>query len=131
MEVTVTHSTPARGMNDEGAAAWNAGHSTSIDPDISVNAQTGTTYTLVAADNGKTVTLSNASAITLTVPSGLGIGFNCLLVQIGAGQVTVSAGAGATVNSRGSMTKLNGQYAAGSLVAYAANTFVLAGDLTT
>ena len=33
-----------------------------------VNAQTGTTYTLTASDNGKVVTLDNASAITLTVP---------------------------------------------------------------
>ena len=35
---------------------------------LSLNAQTGTTYTLVAADSGKLVTLANASAITLTVP---------------------------------------------------------------
>lgn len=108
--------------------AWNANHT--IDPDIEVNEQTGTSYALVAADNGKIVTLTNGSAIALTVPADLGLGFNCLLMQGGAGQVTVT-GSGATVNSRGGATKLNGQYAVGSLVAYVANTFVLAGDVTT
>ena len=33
-----------------------------------INAQTGTTYTLVAGDLNDLVTLSNAGAITLTVP---------------------------------------------------------------
>ena len=94
----------------------------------SVNAQTGTSYTLVSGDNGKVVTLSNASAITLTVPASLGAGFSCLLVQIGAGQVTVTASS-TTINSNGALTKLAGQYAAGTLFAYAADTFVLAGNL--
>ena len=39
----------------------------------------------VATDNGGVVTLSNASAITVTVPSGLGTGFSCICIQIGAG----------------------------------------------
>ena len=95
----------------------------------SFNAQTGTTYTLVAADNGKTVTLNNALAITLTVPSGLGAGFSCTIIQLGAGQVTVS-GSGATINSYSSLTKLSGQHAAATLIAYAANTFNLAGTLS-
>ena len=93
----------------------------------SVNAQTGTTYTLVAGDNGKIVTLSNASAITVTVPSGLGAGFNCLCVQLGAGQVTFSPSS-TTINHRQSHTKIAGQYGVASLVAYAANVFALAGD---
>ena len=36
-----------------------------------LNAQTGTTYTLVAGDVNKLVTLSNASAITVTIPNGV------------------------------------------------------------
>mgnify|MGYP000556123436 CR=1 FL=1 len=35
---------------------------------LAFNAQTGTTYTLVAADSGKLVTSSNAAAITITIP---------------------------------------------------------------
>jgi hypothetical protein len=93
-----------------------------------VNTQTGTTYTLVASDNGKVVTISNASAITLTVPSGLGAGFNCLVVQLGAGQITFAASS-TTLNNRQSFTKTAGQYAIATVVAYASNTFITSGDM--
>jgi len=76
------------------------------------NAQTGTTYTLVAGDTGKTVTLNNASAITVTLPNSLAEGFECECIQLGAGQVTFSAGAGATLNNRQSHSKMAGQHAA-------------------
>ena len=95
--------------------------------DASINDQTGTAYTLLAGDNGKVVVLNNGSAITVTVPSGLGAGFNCSFVQKGAGQVSFSA-SGTTINNRQSHTKINAQYGVASIVAYAANTFVLAGD---
>ena len=95
--------------------------------DASINDQTGTTYTLVAGDNGKVVVLDNASAVTVTVPSGLGAGFNCSFVQKGAGQVSFAASS-TTINNRQSHTKINAQYGVASIVAYAADTFVLAGD---
>jgi len=63
------------------------------------NLQTGTTYTLAASDNGKVVDLANASAITVTVPNSLAVGFNCIIAQSGAGQVTIAAGSGATLNA--------------------------------
>ena len=92
-----------------------------------VNAQTGTTYSLQASDNGKIVTLSNASGITVTVPSGLGAGFHCQCIQIGAGQVTFSPSS-TTVNNRQSHTKIAGQYGVVGLSAYASDVFALAGD---
>lgn len=92
-----------------------------------VNAQTGTTYMLLSSDNGKIVTCSNAAAITVTVPSGLGAGFHCQVIQLGAGQVTFTA-SGTTVNNRQSHTKIVGQYGVVGLSAYAADTFALAGD---
>ena len=95
--------------------------------DATLNDQTGTTYTLLSSDNGKVVVLNNASAVTVTVPSGLGAGFNCSFVQKGAGQVSFSA-SGTTINNRQSHTKINAQYGVASLLAYAADTFVLAGD---
>ena len=63
------------------------------------NNQTGTSYTLQAADLGKIVALNNAAAITVTIPNSLPAGFNCLLSQVNMGQVTVVAGAGATLNA--------------------------------
>ena len=95
--------------------------------DASINDQTGTAYTLLAGDNGKVVVLNNPSAVTVTVPSGLGAGFNCSFVQKGAGQVSFSA-SGTTINNRQSHTKINAQYGVASIVAYADNVFVLAGD---
>ncbi len=94
-----------------------------------VNAQTGTTYTLVAGDNGKIITLNNAAAITLTVPSTLPTGFNCTIIQLGAGQVTVTA-SGVTIQNRQSHTKLAGQYAMATLVEYSANVLAFQGDTT-
>lgn len=99
------------------------------DFDASINDQTGTAYTLLASDAGKVVVLNNASAVTVTVPSGLGAGFNCSFVQKGAGQVSFTASS-TTINNRQSHTKIIGQYGVASLLAYAADTFVLAGDTT-
>jgi len=97
--------------------------------DASIHDQTGTAYTLLAGDNGKVVVLNNASAVTVTVPAGLGTGFNCSFVQKGAGQVSFSDDSGATtINNRQSHTKINAQYGVASLLAYADNVFVLAGD---
>ena len=96
--------------------------------DASLNAQTGTTYTIVASDNGKVVSLDNGSAITVTINTGLGDGFNCLLVQKGAGQVTISAGGGVTIVNRSSETKTAGQYAIVSVINIGSEAYVLSGD---
>ena len=97
---------------------------------LGLNAQTGTTYTLVAADQDEVVTLTNAAGITLTVPpSVFSAGQTVNLAQLGAGQVTVAAGAGVTVNSSSGL-KLRAQYSTAVLICVAANTFLLAGDLT-
>jgi hypothetical protein len=98
-----------------------------------INSQTGTTYTLVLADAGKTIDLNNASAITLTVPPNSSVaypvGTRIDLVQSGAGQVTVAAGAGVTINSKGAALKLTGQWSGATLIQRSANTWVLVGDI--
>jgi hypothetical protein len=103
------------------------------DTTISFNAQTGTTYTLVIADLGKIVTLSNASAITLTVPPSVFTTGNIINIQqIGAGQVTLAQGAGVTITSTGataSAPKLRAQYSAASIICTGSNTFTVIGDL--
>ncbi len=97
------------------------------------NAQTGTTYTLALSDAGKMVTLTNASAITLTIPTNGSVGFpvntRIDLLQYGAGQVTI-AGAGVTIYSSGSKLKLTGQYSGASLWKKATDTWVLIGDIS-
>jgi hypothetical protein len=92
-----------------------------------VNRQTGTTYTLDTADNGKVVELANASAITLTLPNSFPKGWHCTVVQDAAGAVTFTAASGATLKQRQSHTKTAGDGAicvlyvssnAGSAAAY-------------
>ena len=95
---------------------------------IAFNAQTGTTYTLVGTDIYKLVTLNNASAVTLTIPSGVfttGQAIN--IQQIGAGQVTVQGDGTSTFTGTG--TKLRAQYSAASIVCTGTNTFTLIGDI--
>lgn len=92
-----------------------------------VNLQTGTTYTFLASDVGKIVKLTNASGITATVPSGLGAGFHCKVIQGGAGQVTF-AGSGATVPNRSTHTKIAGQNGVVSLESAVADAVHLSGD---
>jgi hypothetical protein len=69
---------------------------------LTLNAQTGTTYTLVAADSGKLVTTSNASAITVTVPPSIfAAGEQINIQSIGAGLTSFAQGAGVTITSTG------------------------------
>lgn len=97
------------------------------------NAQVGTVYTLVLIDDGKLVTLSNVSAITLTIPANVSVAFQIGarvdIHQLNTGQVTVSPAGGVTLNSYTSLTNLAGRYAAGTLIKTAINTWSLIGNL--
>ena len=102
---------------------------------LTLNAQTGTSYTLVAGDAaGKLVTTSNASAITVTVPpSVFAAGEQINLQSIGAGLTTFAAGAGVTITSTGAAAAapiLRAQYSACTVICTASNVFTIVGDLS-
>ena len=86
-------------------------------------------YTLVAADNGKIITMNVATANTLTVPASLDVGFNCTVIQLGAGQTTITA-SGTTLNSYQSYLKISGQHGSASIVGYTSNVYNVAGNLS-
>jgi hypothetical protein len=77
------------------------------------NAQTGTTYTTVLGDANICITMSNASANTLTIPPNASVaypvGTTLTIEQIAAGLTTVAQGAGVTFTSLqyGSSTTIN------------------------
>lgn len=100
-----------------------------------ISSKTGTTYTFTLADAGTVVEGSNAAAQTFTVPpnstAGFSIGSDIEIVQMGAGQITIAAGAGVTIRSRGAALKSAGQYAVLSLRKRATDEWVLTGDATT
>jgi hypothetical protein len=83
---------------------------------MSINAQTGTTYTLVLSDAGKLVTLNNAGAITVTVPLNSSVDFPVgaviALQQLGVGAVSVEGDTYVTINGTepGSETLTDAQY---------------------
>lgn len=90
--------------------------------------ESGTTRTLSAADNGKVIYCTSSSAVTINCAAGLGVGFNCTIIQGGAGKVTIAAN-GQTLNSYSGLLSTMGQYAVVSLIAPVANTFIAAGNL--
>ena len=105
--------------------------STELD-NLTLNAQTGTSYTLVLTDAHKLVTLNNSSSITLTIPAEASVNFDIgdqvNLMQLGSGQVTVSGGVSVTIRSQGSKLKLNGQYATAVIIKIASDEWVLVGN---
>ena len=96
------------------------------------NAQTGTTYTLALTDAAKVVSLTNASPITLTIPThtvtAVPIGTQILLYQGGAGQVTIG-GAGVTIRSQGNKLRIFAQYGVAGLLKIATDEWVAFGNL--
>jgi hypothetical protein len=95
-----------------------------------INAQTGTTYAFLTTDNGKIVTFNNASTTTVTIPTGLPVGFNCTAIQLGAGQVGFTAASGVTMNAYASGFKVSGQHGAAAVISYSTNIFNLSGTLS-
>lgn len=75
-------------------------------------------YTATAADDKSRITFNSATAVTFTLPATLPAGWECSILQLGVGQVTVTVTGGA-LNARGGHTKLFGQYSSGYLMVYA------------
>jgi hypothetical protein len=83
-------------------------------------------YPLTAADNGKILQSTSSSAITITIPSGLPTGFNCTVVQWGAGQITFS---GSYIN-RGGFTKTASQYSVASILHLGNDNIIVSGEMS-
>lgn len=89
-----------------------------------------TNYILSMRDSGQVITFANANTTVVNVNSGLPIGFRTVLTQIGAGSVTIRAGAGVTLNARiGSNNTILSQFGSASLFCYATNAFILDGSI--
>ena len=93
-------------------------------------------YTIQLTDLGKLVELNEASACTLTIPTNASVPFavgdRIDVLQVGAGQVTITPVSGTvTINGYDGGLKLNGQWAAATLIKRATNTWVAVGNLTT
>ncbi len=83
-------------------------------------------YSITSADNGKVIQSTSASAITITIPTGLPTGFNCTVVQMGAGQVTFSG----TYLNRTGFTKTASQYSVVSILHLGSNSIIVTGEMS-
>lgn len=90
----------------------------------------GTAYTLSESDRSQILLFTNAAAIALTVPAGLSILFDVMLVQTGAGRITVTPAGGVTVNAALGATKTAYRFAVATLLPIGTNTFILSGEVT-
>jgi hypothetical protein len=90
-------------------------------------------YTLVLTDKDKLVEIANASANNLTVPLNSSVaypvGTQINILQTGAGQTTVVATGGVTINATPGL-KLRAQWSSATLIKRATDTWVLVGDLS-
>jgi hypothetical protein len=106
---------------------------------IGVNTQTGTTYTPVLSDNGKIVTLNNASAITVSIPTNATTAFptgaQITFAWItGAGQPTIQAASSGTTTilstgATATAPKLRVVNSTATAVKLATDSWIVMGDI--
>lgn len=93
------------------------------------NNQTSDAYEIVQSDNGKIITFDyNASHVIVSLSPNIAPGFNCLIAQLGNGQVRISG----SIQNRYGHTKLVGQYSIATLVKISdsPSIIILSGDTT-
>jgi hypothetical protein len=97
---------------------------------VEIKTITGITYTIQNSDSGKFIEFTNTGNTTITCPTGFTKGFQVVLINIGGGNKTVTAGTGATIYSNGSAVILSGAYSAGTIYYRAIGQWVLGGNLS-
>lgn len=101
---------------------------------VTINVQTGTTYTFVLADAQRLTRAGNAAAQTYTIPPNstvaYPIGVELIALRYGAGALTFVAGAGVVLQNPASAASARARYSIISAIQIAANEWVMTGDLT-
>jgi hypothetical protein len=114
---------------------------TLTDPKVNLafDAQTGTSYTTVIDDNGQIVTMNNASANTLSIPTNASvaypIGTQINVLQIGAGQTTIQAVTSGTTSilstgATAATPKIRARYGMATCIKAATDTWYVVGDIS-
>ena len=106
---------------------------------LTLNAQTGTTYTFALADKDKLVTASTSATQTYSIPTNgttaFPVGTQINIIQIGAGQVTIQAASSGTttVSSTGATStapKLRAQYSSATCIKAGTDLWYVVGDIS-
>lgn len=88
-----------------------------------------TNYTLLLSNNTDVLTFDSTTDIVLTVPTGLPVGYNISIYQIGSGNITIIGSGGTQIRNRLLRFKTAGINAGVGLICTSTNTFHLTGDL--
>ena len=130
--ITAQDLTDAQNHYDATTSVHGIADTAKLAVNLTLNAKTGTTYTLIATDASKLITLNNSSAIAVTVPAGIfTVGQQINVQGIGAGAVTIQCDGTTVLTSTGSTTNapvLRTQYSAATIICTATNTFTVVGD---
>jgi hypothetical protein len=105
---------------------WNGTTWTQISNGLIVDANKNTSFSVAAADNNKLFLISSSTAVTVTIPSGLPVGFSCQFIQTGAGVITL-LGSSVTLNSANGLTS-RAQNSAVGLVMSSSSAGYIFGD---
>jgi len=124
-----TGPTGVTGATGATGATGLTGTSGSISP-VTINAQTGSGYTLALADAGKFITSSTTGAIGITIPVNSSVAFpigtKIEIGQIGSGGIILAPATGVTLNGGSVVVAFDsGSYQYGNLLKIATNTWVL------
>lgn len=117
---------------NDSAEEWQPAAEAGGSSGASVNAQTGTSYTLAIGDANDIITMNNAGANTINVPLNATVAFPVgtviSIIQLGAGATTVDAATGVTMNGvNGGAATVSAQHDAVSLVKIATDVWNIAG----
>ncbi len=88
--------------------------------DANINSQSGTAYTVLTTDAGKTIVCTNdGGAVTITLDDALPTGFQCTVIQKGTSIVTIEAENSDTMNGTAAGdVVIAAQYRAGYVTQY-------------
>ena len=86
---------------------------------FSVQAAKTGAYTLQASDARTVIPVNSASSVTITVNTGLGDGFSCMLVQMGSGVITLAG-----TSTRNGATVTTAQYEVLTLTPVATDSYI-------
>lgn len=104
---------------------------------LNTNNQTGTVYTLLLEDQSLIIEMNNSSSNTIIVPPSSSVNFpigtQLTIIQTGAGQTSITAGPGVTINctpqSVANSATLRAQWSSAQLIKRTTDSWIAIGDL--
>jgi len=110
-------------INISGNATWHA----------DFNQQTTGSYVIYSSDDGKVVTMNNASSNIIYIDTNsstpVSVGTQITIIQVGAGQTSIEPISGAVTIRTTTTRKLRSQYSVATLLKIATDEWILFGDL--